>query len=131
VPEPVPPPPRAACAVDETGLPLPEPAPPETLSCIPDLARGIQCSPDVVLRIPMHLGPQTMLYDVVFDDNERTASGQGAISDGMLSMLAGLPLGEPLSNQEVEEARLRLVDFYRDQGYFYAAVRSDLELSPD
>ncbi len=131
IPEPLPDLKRGVCATDETGLPLPEPALPEAATCSPDPARGVECAPEVVLRLPMNLGPQTLLYDVAFEVSERQARGTERLPDTFLAFVAGLELGEPLSNQAVEEARQRLIEIYRERGHYYAEVRSDLELSPD
>lgn len=131
VPEPIPAIDRAVCATDETGLPVPEPALPEPATCTPDPAHGVECAPEVVLRLPMHLGPQTLLHDLAFDVVDPQEPGTEKIPDAVLALLARLEVGEPLSNQAVEEARQRLLEVYRERGFYYADVRSDLELSPD
>lgn len=131
IPEPVPDLKRAVCATDGTGLPLPEPALPEAATCTPDPGKGIECAPEVILRLPMNLGPQTILYDIAFEVSDRQAREGEQLPETVLAFVAGLELGEPLSNQAVEEARQRLIEVYREKGYYYAEVRSDLELSPD
>lgn len=129
-PEPIPDLAHAVCAIDASGVPIPEPTLPESMTCKPDPAHGIECSPEVVLRIPMNLGPQTILYDVAFDVSDRSKASERP-GDGILALIAQLPVGEPLNNQEVEEARQRLLDLYRERGHYYADVRADLELSSD
>lgn len=119
-----PPLPTPNCAVDAFELPLPEPPLPELHSCSPDPKRGIACSPDIVLRIPIQLGPQTRLYDAVVEGNVRHTSKE-------LLALSGLKLGEPLSQLEVDAARSRIQTSYADDGYYYAAVRVDVDYSPD
>lgn len=131
VPEPLPDLARATCAVDESGLPIPEPPLPESATCTAEPGRGVECAPEVVIRLPMQLGPQTILYDVAFDVSDPQEAGSERVSDALLSLLAGLETGVPLSNQAVEEARQRLLEAYRERGFYYADVRSDLELSPD
>jgi outer membrane protein assembly factor BamA len=115
---------RARCQRDALGLPLPEPQVPETLTCRPDPAKHVRCSPDVTLRIPIHLGPQTALYDLAFEGNK-------TFTDKRLASIAELSLGAPLSNVELEAARLRLLDEYRNLGFAYAEVRTAIEPSPD
>src|SRR5690606_20299052 len=38
-------------------------------SCVPDLARGALCEPEVELSIPVVLGPRAQLWDIGFDGN--------------------------------------------------------------
>ncbi|MEO7327766.1 MAG: BamA/TamA family outer membrane protein, partial [Minicystis sp.] len=114
----------AHCLRDSLGLPLPEPAAPEAFTCRPDPARDITCAPDLTVRIPIHLGPRTRLYDLAFEGNRQ-------LTEEELGAVAALPLGGPLSTLELEAARLRLVDAYRLRGWVYADVRSTLEPSPD
>lgn len=123
-PEPLSAIPEARCAVDALELPLPEPALPDGLACSPDPERGIACSPDVTLRVPIHLGPQTRLYDVVFEGNRHFTSQE-------LLARTELVLGDPLSQLRLDAARTRLQSAYGDDGYHYASVRVDLETSPD
>jgi len=112
----------ARCATDALGLPLPEPDPEPT--CKPDPVKHIECANEITLRIPMHLGPQTVLYDVAFE-------GSRIFAERELSGFAQLELGGPLSSVDLEAARRRVLDAYRDRGYAYAEVRSAIEPSPD
>ncbi len=114
----------AHCLKDSLGLPLPEPAAPEAYTCRPDPARDITCAPELTVRIPLHLGPRTRLYDLAFEGNRQ-------LSEQELGEIAELPLGGPLSTLELEAARLRLIDAYRLRGWVYADVRSTIEPSPD
>jgi outer membrane protein assembly factor BamA len=114
----------ARCEKDALGLPLPEPAVAEALSCRPDAKGRVACSPEITLRIPIHLGPQTTLYDLSFEGNR-------TFPDKRLAELAELKLGGALSNVELEAARLRILDEYRDLGFAYAEVRASIESSPD
>jgi len=123
-PEPLPKVPPPNCSVDAFNLPLPEPALPDSLSCVPDPAHGVACSSELVLTIPIQLGPQTKLYDVVFEGNAHRSSRE-------LLALSELALGAPLSQVALEAARTRIQTGYADDGYFYATVRVEVETSPD
>lgn len=123
IPEPFPPP-RAGCRVDAQNLPIPEPEVPEELTCRPDPKHGIECSAEITLRIPIQLGPQTTLYDLAFEGNK-------AFAEKLLAETTELELGAPLSSVELEAARLRLLDRYRDDGHAYADVRTTIDPSPD
>jgi outer membrane protein assembly factor BamA len=114
----------AHCATDALGLPLPEPDPEPALTCKPDPVKHIECSSEITLRIPMHLGPQTVLYDVAFE-------GSRIFAERELSGFAELEFGGPLSSVDLEAARRRVLDAYRDRGYAYAEVRTAIEPSPD
>jgi outer membrane protein assembly factor BamA len=115
---------RARCDKDALGLPLPEPPLPEALSCRPDAKGRVACAPEITLRIPIHLGPQTTLYDLSFEGNK-------TFPDKRLAEIAELKLGGALSNVEIEAARLRILDEYKNLGFAYAEVRASIEPSPD
>ncbi|MEJ7734445.1 MAG: BamA/TamA family outer membrane protein [Polyangiaceae bacterium] len=114
----------AVCRADALGLPLAEPEVPEALGCKPDPAHGVECSPVLTLRIPIHPGPRTRLWDLAFDGNR-------AFTEKELADVAELDLGKPLSSVEVEAARVRLLDRYKNRGYAYAEVRAAVEPSGD
>src|SRR6185436_5796968 len=82
--------PRNACLFDAEGLPLEEPAPDPRLLCLPDPAKGITCEGRLRVRIPVKLGPRTMLYDVAFEGNR-------VLVERDLADKADLKLGAPLS----------------------------------
>jgi len=124
LPEPPPAVLSARCLKDSLGLPLPEPPVPDGFLCRPDFAHNLACSPTITLRIPIALGPQMTLYDLAFEGNR-------SLSESDLGKIAELPLGDPLSNVDVETARIRVLDAYRLRGYAYADVRAALEPSPD
>ncbi len=124
IPETLPPFPAATCAVDAFEQPLPEPRLPDGFSCIPDPLHGVVCSTELALSIPIQLGPQTNLFDIVFDGNTHRTSRD-------LWRLSGLKLGEALSQVEVDAARSRIQNAYADDGYFYATVGVELDYSPD
>jgi outer membrane protein assembly factor BamA len=114
----------AQCKTDELTLPAPEPDVADALSCRPDPARHVDCASEVTLRIPIHLGPQTTLYDLAFEGNKN-------FSERGLSEVAELDVGDPLSTLELDASRLRVLDAYRNLGYAYAEVRTSIEPSPD
>ncbi|APR87216.1 Outer membrane protein assembly factor YaeT precursor [Minicystis rosea] len=114
----------ARCLTDSLGIPLAEPAVPEEYTCKPDPARGIECSPEMTVRIPIALGPQTTLWDVAFEGNRSLAGAE-------LAKIAELPLGTPISSVGLEAARIRVLDAYRLRGFAYAEVRTNAEPSPD
>ncbi len=116
--------PRTICAKDEVGLPREEPPPDPALACVPDPALGIVCEPDVVLTIPVKLGPRTQLYDVAFEGNR-------VLVESELEKVAELELGAPVSQVELDKARRRVVDAYAEEGFAFAEVEADLDLSPD
>jgi outer membrane protein assembly factor BamA len=124
VPVPAPPVPDAACVYDPRGLPLEEPELGARFGCRPDRARGLACEPRLAVRIPIKLGPRSTLWDLAFDGNR-------TLLDTALAEASELVLGAPASNLELEQARRRVLDEYREAGFAYAEVRAAFELSPD
>jgi len=124
VPLPLPSRPSSACQFDPRGLPVDDEAPDARLQCRPDRARAITCEPRVWLHIPVKLGPRAMLYDVAFDGNR-------SIPEADLLEASELDVGQPASNLELEKARRRVIQAYREMGFAYAEVRATLDLSPD
>ncbi|MBI4956753.1 MAG: BamA/TamA family outer membrane protein [Myxococcales bacterium] len=140
LPGPLRPPP--ACRLDAVDLPVPERPLATEHECRPDPQHGVDCSPALVLYVPIQLGPQSELYDVVFAGNE----GKGYLAESpekpadelnakfssrALADVAALDLGGPVSNAALEGARQRLLAHYHDEGYPYASVASSVETSPD
>jgi outer membrane protein assembly factor BamA len=124
VPVPLPPMPTQLCTYDAAGLPLsPQPLDP-ALTCIPDPAHGVECAPRVALVIPVKLGPRTTLWDVAF-------AGVKSVSEEQLAMAADLSLGEPGNAAKLDDARRRIIDWYKERGYAYADAKYALEPSPD
>jgi outer membrane protein assembly factor BamA len=124
VPLPLPARPPQACAYDPSGLPLPADPIDPSLSCHPDPSRGVECAPDVEVVVPVLLGPRTMLWDVTF-------TGVKSVSEHDVAEAAQIPLGEPASTTKIEDARRRVVDWYKELGYYYVNVKTSLEPSPD
>lgn len=112
------------CTYDAIGLPLPVPALEQGSTCVPDPGRGVECESQVWLRVPVKLGPRTQLWDVAF-------SGVSAIPPARLAQAADVKLGAYVSTVKLEEARRRVVDAYKEEGYAFADVKYSLEPSPD
>jgi outer membrane protein assembly factor BamA len=123
---PLPPPstPPEVCQYDPSGLPLPnEPLDP-ALSCRPDPAHGVECAPRIELVIPVKLGPRTRLWDIAF-------TGVKTASEREVADAAEVALGDPVSTVKLEDARRRIVDWYKELGYYYVDVKFTLEPSAD
>jgi outer membrane protein insertion porin family len=115
--------PPVQCPTEEHFLPA-EDAVDDSVSCTEDPARGIYCEGEVILSIPIKLGPRTTLWDLEFVGNERkSATG--------LAEVAALELGQPASLFQLQQARRRLLDEYGRGGFAFANVEVDLELSED
>jgi outer membrane protein insertion porin family len=116
--------PPTVCPKSPTDLPEEDPPLPAEVSCEPDPVRGVRCEPEVVLHIPVKLGPRAILWDAVVE-------GSDALVEGDLLALAELDLGEPVSQVELEKARRRILDAYAEEGFAFATVEMELDLSPD
>ena len=116
--------PPFACNYDANGVPSEEPAVSSELTCQEDLARGVYCEPDVVVSIPIKLGPRSIIESVTVDGNL-------TLSDEDLLEAAELKVGEPVSQIEVDRARRRLLDRYAEEGFAFADIEANLELSSD
>ena len=113
-----------ACTYDRSGLPVAVAPLDPSFTCQPDPAHGVECEPHVKLRIPIKLGPRTMLYDVAF-------FGAKSLSEAALAKAADLELGKPVSALEIDEARRRIVDRYKEDGFNYVEVKFAIERSLD
>jgi len=116
--------PPDVCTYDATGVPLSVAPLDPGATCEPDAARGIECEPRVWLRIPVKLGPRTQLWDLAF-------SGVKAISPQALAKAADVKLGSYVSTAKIEEARRRVSDAYKEEGYAFVDVKYAIEQSPD
>jgi len=112
------------CTYDAIGLPLPVPPLDPSSTCVPDPAHGVVCEPRVWLRIPVKLGPRTQLWDVGF-------TGAEALPPAFLASAADVKLGSYASRVKLEDARKRVVEAYKEEGYAFADVKYSLEQSPD
>ncbi|NRA33965.1 MAG: BamA/TamA family outer membrane protein [Polyangiaceae bacterium] len=116
--------PTVICPKDDLALPQEDPGAGTVVACRADRARGISCERSVVLHIPVKLGPRSTLWDVAFDGNERLPSAT-------LLEAADVNLGQPVSQVALEQARHRVLEAYKEEGYAFAAVELSLDLSPD
>lgn len=123
-PLPLPKVPPSACAQDGQGLPIAESPLPERFTCVPDPARSLRCAPEMTLHVPVQLGPKMTLYDIVFEGNE-------TVSSTLLLLISRFPLGSPFSNIELDAVRSRVLTVYKNAGYAYATVRTEVDYSPD
>jgi outer membrane protein insertion porin family len=114
--------PQVTCPKTDTELPSADPAPPP--QCVPDPRRGVRCESDIVLHIPIKLGPRAVLWDTLFE-------GNAVLVEAELARIAELPLGAPVSQLELEKARRRLLDEYAERGFAFATVEERTELSAD
>src|SRR5690606_30414989 len=88
--------PAGECLLDgERELPqiscdAPPPAQKEVVeTCVPSREEGIRCEAEGVLVLPVHAGPQAILYDIVLEGNE-------AFSEKHLLKAANLQIGQPV-----------------------------------
>ncbi len=116
--------PADICTYDAAGLPLPVTSLEQGGACVPDPARGILCESRVWLRIPVKLGPRTQLWDLAF-------TGVHALALPALAEAADVKLGSWVSTVKVDEARRRVADAYKEQGYAFVDVKYAIEQSPD
>jgi outer membrane protein insertion porin family len=74
--------------------------------------------------IPIVEGPRTFIYDVRIEGN-RTLASRALLHEAQLERDA------PFSQVKLEEARLRIVNAYQKEGYFYARVDPTVRTSDD
>lgn len=118
------PPSAYQCRYDGVGLPADDPPPDAVGSCVRDGMRGVRCSPQVTLRIPIRLGPRSFIEAIELEGNQ-------ALSTAGLLEATELSVGSPVSQVELERARRRLLDTYAEEAFAFAEVEPKLELSPD
>ncbi len=123
-PLPAPHPPSDTCAYDATNLPVEDSRVDSQLTCVPDRAHGVECERRIALRIPVKLGPRTKLYDMGF-------RGARSIDEKKLAVAANLVLGTEVSSLALEDARRKVLEAYREEGFAYADVKVSLEESLD
>lgn len=124
VPVPLPSVDTPLCTYDPSGVPLPTQPLDPAFTCRPDPAHGVECAPEVQLVIPIKLGPRTQLWDVAF-------TGVKSVSEKVVADAAQVPLGEYVSTARLDDARRRIVEWYKELGYFYVDVKYALEPSLD
>jgi outer membrane protein insertion porin family len=116
--------PADTCAYDPSGLPLPTQPLASSMTCRADPAHHVECADAIELVIPVKLGPRTRLWDIAF-------TGVKTMSEKDVSDAADVPLGDPVSTVKLEDARRRIVDWYKELGYYYVDVKYVLEPSAD
>ena len=116
--------PPDVCTYDATGVPVPVAPLEQGSTCVPDPTHGVQCEARVWLRIPVKLGPRTQLWDLAF-------SGVSALSPEKVQTAADVKLGSWVSTAKIEDARRRVADAYKEEGYAFVDVKYALEQSPD
>jgi outer membrane protein assembly factor BamA len=112
------------CSSDDRGMPLEEPPLDPALTCSIDPKQGKYCDSEIVIQIPIKVGPRTELWDVDFEGNQR-------LTEANLGKVSALELGKPLSLAELEQARRRVLDEYTEHGFAYADVTTEVDTSPD
>lgn len=120
-PEPAP---QISCNYDEIGAPLELLPLGVSTGCVPDPKRGKRCSTEAQIYLPIRLGPRTYLHDVSFEGNR-------ALVEKQLFEASLLELNVPLSQAELDRARRRILDAYAEEGFAFAGVEVELDLSPD
>jgi outer membrane protein assembly factor BamA len=118
------PPLDTACTYDPSGVPLPAQPLDPAYTCRPDPAHGVECAPELQVVLPVKLGPRTQLWDVAF-------TGLRRASEREVADAAEVPVGDFVSTSKLDDARRRIVDWYKDRGYFYVDVKYALEPSLD
>jgi len=119
---------KKLCLVDSNQLPLPVPPIDKKAACVAEPLKGHECAPTLSVVLPINPGPRSYLWDVAID-------GTYAIPPATLigPKVAGsaLRMGEPLSLRDAEAARKAIVEYYRDEGYYFVNVRVTFEYSAD
>jgi len=74
--------------------------------------------------VPVEEGPRAMLHRLVLAGNE-------VVTDHDIADALELESGAPFSYLALEEARVRVLDLYRERGYLYARVEPEVHFSSD
>ncbi len=117
-------PPPDVCTYDPNGAPLATKPIDPSYTCVPDPDHGVRCEDHVAIRIPVKLGPRTFLHDLAF-------TGAISIEETKLAEAAKIELGGPANEVKLEEAKRRIIDAYKEEGFYYVDVRTSLERSLD
>lgn len=124
VPLPLPAMPADVCTYDSAGLPVPVQPLDPAFTCRPGGPKDMACAPAMQLVIPIKLGPRTQIWDVAF-------TGVHSASEKDVADAAQVPVGDFVSTAQLDDARRRIVDWYKELGYFYVDVKYTLEASLD
>lgn len=87
-------------------------------------AQGALGANRAVVEIPVVEGPRTRLHAVEL-------RGAEVMTPREVLVIAGLKRNEPLSYVALEEARRRVLDAYKERGYFFARVEPQVRISED
>jgi len=74
--------------------------------------------------VPVVEGPRTRLHRMTIQGNE-------ALGDRVVLEAAALERGQPFSYLALEKAEQRILEAYKEQGYYYAAIEREVLFSPD
>ena len=124
IPVPLPSMDSPVCTYDPSGVPLPTQPLDPAFTCTPDPTRGVECAPNMQLVVPIKLGPRTLLWDVAF-------TGVKSVAEKAVAEAAQVPLGDYVSTARLDDARRRIVEWYKELGYAYVDVKYALEPSLD
>lgn len=80
--------------------------------------------PALEVTFQVREGPRTMFEEVFFEGNHSVPSRQ-------LAEQTGLRLGVPLSYADIDSARTRLIEHYRELGHLFVRVEPEIDRSPD
>ncbi len=116
--------PKIACNYDDVGVPQELQPLDASFGCVPDPKHGKHCASEAALYLPIRLGPRSYLHDVSFEGNR-------ALVEARLFEASGLVLAGPPSQAELDRARRRVLDAYAEEGFAFADVEVELDLSPD
>ena len=83
-----------------------------------------RCGPRLAVELQVDEGAATVLDELVFDGNR-------VVPSATLAEQAEVRLGVPISYRALEEARGRLTDYLREEGYAFARAEPVVERSPD
>ena len=83
-----------------------------------------RCGPRLAVELQVEEGAATVLDELVFDGNR-------VVPSATLAEQAEVRLGVPISYRALEEARGRLTDYLREEGYAFARAEPVVERSPD
>ena len=77
-----------------------------------------------IVEVPVLEGAQSLLYEV-------RVRGNQVFGDRAVSEIAALERGEPFSHLALEDAKKRVVERYRSEGYYYVRVEPSVVFSSD
>lgn len=90
---------------------------------LPEVVRD-RAGESVRVRFAITEGPQTFVDELRFE-------GHREASSAVLAEQFELSLGRPLSYAAIDEARVRLLAWYREEGFAFVRVEPEVDRSPD